>query len=190
MSDSVLNQTCLVLNKAWEVINAIPVRAAVSQLASGAVTALDIHGEEYIVPVTWEQWIELPIRECDTFIATAKRRVRAPTVVAAVAYAKMPKKRWKLGIKDVAKRDNFTCQYCGKTLPIRMLNLDHVIPRRLEGETTWENIVTSCIPCNSYKGGRTPEQAGMKLARKPFEPKPVPVSKIIAPEHPHHRIFV
>lgn len=64
-------------------------------------------------------------------------------------------------------RDRFSCQYCGNP---RHLTFDHVLPRRLGGRTTWENIVTACAPCNMKKGGRTPTQARMSLQVPPIRP--------------------
>ena len=64
-------------------------------------------------------------------------------------------------------RDRFTCQYCGSG---ESLTFDHVVPRRLGGRTTWENIATACAPCNMKKGGRTPKQAQMNLAVGPIRP--------------------
>jgi 5-methylcytosine-specific restriction endonuclease McrA len=61
----------------------------------------------------------------------------------------------------------YTCQYCHKTLNSGELTLDHVIPRSRAGETTWENLVACCHPCNNRKGNRTPEEANMRLARAP-----------------------
>ena len=63
------------------------------------------------------------------------------------------------------------------------LNYDHVIPRRLGGGTDWENIVTCCYPCNDHKAGRTPEQAGMKLLKRPIRPKSLPMVNPILPLH-------
>lgn len=87
---------------------------------------------------------------------------------------------FKKGVKfsriNVMTRDGFQCQYCGKRLPMRELNYDHVKPRIQGGKTVWENIVTSCYPCNDKKAGRTPEQAGMRLLKKPFRPKTLPMT--------------
>ena len=68
---------------------------------------------------------------------------------------------------NVFLRDRFQCQYCGSR---QNLTFDHVIPRRLGGKTTWENIITACAPCNMKKGGRTPKQANMPVAMKPIRP--------------------
>ena len=64
-------------------------------------------------------------------------------------------------------RDRYTCQYCLRSSPQVDLTLDHVVPRSRSGETTWENLVACCHHCNNKKGNRTPEEAGMKLARLP-----------------------
>ena len=68
-------------------------------------------------------------------------------------------------------RDGNTCQYCGKRFPTSELNLDHVIPRSRGGITSWDNIVCSCIACNKRKGGELPEQARMRLIRRPARPQ-------------------
>ena len=79
---------------------------------------------------------------------------------------------------NVLARDKYTCQYCGVRFSMKGLNYDHVLPRRQGGKTEWANIVSSCIPCNEKKGGRTPEQAGMKLLRKPARPSSLPLHAI------------
>lgn len=73
--------------------------------------------------------------------------------------------------RGVYDRDGGICAYCGKWIPFSDATLDHVIPQRLNGETSWLNLVCACTRCNSKKGGRTPEQARMKLLYRPFIPK-------------------
>lgn len=67
----------------------------------------------------------------------------------------------------VHKRDNHECQYCGAK---EKLTIDHVLPSSRGGLDTWENLICCCAPCNTKKGNRTPEEAGMKLLRKPSPP--------------------
>lgn len=69
----------------------------------------------------------------------------------------------------IYRRDNHTCQYCGST---RNLTIDHLIPRCRGGSDLWENLLLACSTCNTIKGHRTPEQAGLKLKRKPRPPLP------------------
>jgi 5-methylcytosine-specific restriction endonuclease McrA len=76
---------------------------------------------------------------------------------------------------NVFARDKFTCQYCGERPHRSELNLDHVIPRALGGRTTWENVVCSCVECNRRKGGRTPQQARLRLKRIPAKPRWTPL---------------
>jgi 5-methylcytosine-specific restriction endonuclease McrA len=99
----------------------------------------------------------------------------------AVARLIKPVSAFKKGVKfsrvNVMARDNFVCQYCGKRHAMGDLNYDHVVPRVQGGKTVWDNIVTSCYECNDKKGARTPEQAKMKLIRKPFRPKTLPLAQ-------------
>ncbi len=96
---------------------------------------------------------------------------RVPTVIQFTKYDKLPQQRVHYNRRTIYRRDNNTCQYCNKKKSGNELSLDHVIPRCQGGLTTWENIVVACTECNARKAGRTPEEAGMKLRRKPVKPK-------------------
>ncbi|RLG10162.1 HNH endonuclease [Candidatus Pacearchaeota archaeon] len=92
-----------------------------------------------------------------------------PSVIRLNYYVKLKKRlEVPLNKKNILKRDNYTCQYCGKKGG--NMTIDHVIPKRKGGKDTWENLVCACPQCNALKGDRTPEEAGMKLLRKPFKP--------------------
>lgn len=99
----------------------------------------------------------------------------------AVARLTKPTSLWKKGVKfsrvNIFSRDNFVCQYCGERFVMTKLTYDHVTPRKQGGETKWDNIVAACRSCNDKKGARTPEQAKMKLLRKPFRPKTLPLAQ-------------
>lgn len=101
--------------------------------------------------------------------------MKAPAVVRLTKGSVSTKQSVRFSRINVFTRDRFRCQYCGDKKPIRQLNYDHVVPRVKGGKTVWENIATSCYACNDRKGSRTPEQAGMKLLRKPFKPTSLPV---------------
>jgi 5-methylcytosine-specific restriction endonuclease McrA len=101
--------------------------------------------------------------------------IKIPAVVCLKRYIKV-RPKVKFSRKNLYMRDEFTCQYCGRhanmlEYKVKDLNLDHVVPKSRGGRTEWTNIVTTCIECNSRKANRTPEEAGLKLRRKPFEPK-------------------
>lgn len=108
------------------------------------------------------------------------RTPRMEFFLPSVARLKRPVASYKKGVKfsriNIMTRDNFTCQYCGRRLPARDLNYDHVVPRIQGGKTVWDNIVACCYPCNDRKAGRTPEQAGMKLRKAPIRPKTLPMT--------------
>ena len=72
-----------------------------------------------------------------------------------------------LSRQNIFRRDNSSCQYCGKT---EDLTLDHVIPKSRGGRTSWDNLTTACKRCNSRKGDLTPEEAQMPLKIKPYKP--------------------
>jgi 5-methylcytosine-specific restriction endonuclease McrA len=79
---------------------------------------------------------------------------------------------------NIYARDAYRCQYCGEVSATSELTFDHVIPVAHGGRKDWENIVTCCITCNRRKGGRTPEQAGMRLIRHPRRPEKAPALRI------------
>jgi 5-methylcytosine-specific restriction endonuclease McrA len=102
-----------------------------------------------------------------------------------------PVGRMKRGVKfsrvNVFTRDGFRCCYCGFKGGIKELNYDHLVPRHRGGKTVWENIVTSCYPCNSKKRNRTPDEAGMRLLQRPHKPKVLPM---LGPRFDMHKIPV
>lgn len=101
--------------------------------------------------------------------------VKMPSVVRLLEQIVGQKRAVKFSRMNVLSRDNFKCAYCGHKKKARELNYDHVVPRHLGGRTNWDNIVSSCYPCNSKKRNRTPEQAGMKLLVKPHRPSSLPL---------------
>ena len=101
-------------------------------------------------------------------IHTVDRSFPRPSVIRLENMIHRPRPRVKLTRKEIFRRDNYTCQYCGSTT--RTLTIDHVIPRHLDGPHSWENVVTACSHCNHEKGGRTLEQSGMLLHKIPVEP--------------------
>ncbi|GAC1394844.1 MAG: HNH endonuclease [Polyangiales bacterium] len=102
--------------------------------------------------------------------------IRMPSVVRLLRFFRGIRRAVKFSRINVMTRDAFTCQYCATKKKMRELNYDHVIPRHLGGKTTWENIVTSCYPCNARKRNRTPDMAGMTLLSTPTKPKWLPIT--------------
>lgn len=110
----------------------------------------------------------------DEILRSPSISLAMPSVVKLKRSPAAVKRSVKFSRANVFTRDGYRCQYCGSPKKPADLNFDHVVPRQLGGRTIWENIVAACYPCNSRKAGRTPEQAGMKLLRKPYAPKTLP----------------
>jgi 5-methylcytosine-specific restriction endonuclease McrA len=141
-----LHKPVLVLNASYEPINICAARRAVVLILKGVASA------EELAP---------------SHIHSARRAIPVPSVIRLLEYRRIPHQTRALSRKNILMRDRYTCQYCHKTLPSGEMTLDHVIPRSRAGETTWENLVACCHPCNNRKGSRTPEEAGIRLLRPP-----------------------
>jgi 5-methylcytosine-specific restriction endonuclease McrA len=102
------------------------------------------------------------------YIRSVSEPYPAPSIIQLEHMIKRPRPTVKLTKPEVFRRDNFTCQYCGRKTS--KLTIDHVRPRHLGGSHTWENLVAACPHCNHKKGGKTPTQASMRLLKKPFTP--------------------
>lgn len=141
-----LQKPVLVLNASYEPINICAARRALVLVLKGVAAA-----EE----------------ESTHHIHSARSVMKLPSVIRLLEYRRIPHQTRALSRKNILMRDRYTCQYCHRTLPSSELTLDHVVPRSRAGESNWENLVACCNPCNNKKGSRTPEEAGMKLARQP-----------------------
>jgi len=100
-----MKATVLVLNRNWQAINVRAPQEAFCMMATNVATGLEIEGEDHIRPVTWEEWVTLPIREQDEAVHTVRGQIRVPTVIVSVNYAKVPKKRPKLCARAIRERD-------------------------------------------------------------------------------------
>lgn len=164
-----INSSVLVLNRNYQPVHVTTVKRAFSLLYQGVARAID---EQYRL-YEFAGWAALSAANHES-ILTSSRTIRVPRVVVLTAYEHLPRGRVRFSRLNIYARDHDTCQYCGRQLPRADLNLDHVTPRSQGGKTSWENVVCSCIPCNLRKGGRTPEQAGMRLMRRPARPRWTP----------------
>lgn len=96
------------------------------------------------------------------------KSIPAPTVIRLIHYVAVPYKELPFNRKNIIHRDNHTCQYCGKKSSD--LSVDHIIPRSRGGKSSWENVITACVKCNTKKADRTPLEAGMRMLKKPVKP--------------------
>ncbi len=142
-----MHEPVLVLNANFEPINVCTTRRAIILILDGkASLVMNGRGE----------------------IKTVARVYPRPSIIRLEKMIKRPRPTIRLSKKEILRRDNYVCQYCGQPSPI--LTVDHVIPRHLGGEYSWENLVAACPTCNHRKGSHTPEQVNMHLLRQPKAP--------------------
>jgi len=170
VSAAVLNTKVLVLNRSYLPVHITSVRRAFCLLYQGVARAVN---EQYHT-FDFESWADLSVSVHDEHIGLVDRLVRVPRVILLLAYDRVPRRQVRFSRFNIYSRDRNLCQYCGKTYPRSELNLDHVVPRSQGGLSRWDNVVCSCHACNRRKGGRTPEQAGMRLLHRARRPEWTP----------------
>ncbi len=110
------------------------------------------------------------LAEYDRMVRGVRLEMPLPSVVRLHRFIKKRTAFVKFSRQNLYLRDGGTCQYCGRSLDPKWLTYDHVVPRSRGGRTEWTNVVTCCAACNLKKGGKTPEEAGMSLIRRPKAP--------------------
>lgn len=139
----------LVLNSTYEPVNVCSTRRAVVLLLKGKAEAVETGG---------------------IVMHSEKTTLAVPLVIRLVHYVRLPHADGRrLSRRAILARDGFRCQYCGSA---HHLTIDHIIPRSRGGLTSWENVITSCAPCNVRKGACLPSEVGMSPSRKPRPPLP------------------
>ena len=140
----------LVLNVSYEYLNVATIERAVKLLYKGKAEVVE----------------SIDDRE----IGTSRIRMRVPSIIRMLYYIVRPHREVAMTKKNVLLRDDHTCQYCGRPGD----TIDHVHPRSRGGSSSWENCVCACSTCNTRKNSRTPEEANMKLTRRPRKPAFIP----------------
>jgi 5-methylcytosine-specific restriction endonuclease McrA len=139
----------LVLNLNYEPLNICNLRRAFVLVDRGKAEVLE-HG--------------------DFGIRTASRIMARPSVIKLSYMVKRPRPQVRLSRREIFMRDDYMCQYCGSRS--RELTLDHVVPKHRGGGHSWDNLVSACRPCNHRKGGKTLDEARMRLLHLPRRPQP------------------
>lgn len=162
-----LTTAVLVLNRFFQPVQVTSARRAFSLLFRGAALVVDEAGDN----LDFWSWAHMAPRLHDDIIRTVTLVLRVPRVVRVLDYDRVPRTIIHLSHRNIMLRDGFQCQYCARSPAPSELNIDHVLPRSQGGGDSWENLVTACRSCNLKKGGRTPEQSGMRLIRTPARPR-------------------
>lgn len=143
-----LNRKVLIVNQNYEPLCVVNARKAMILIYLGKAEIIEQYPSLYIHSIS--------------------RAFPYPSIVRLVAFVRVPRRGVVLSRKNILKRDNHRCQYCGARN--RPLTVDHVLPKVRGGKDSWENLVCACVACNNRKGNRTPEEANMSLMRQPKRP--------------------
>ena len=142
-----MEKSVLVLNANFEPINICNLQRAVGlMLTEKATLVMNVRGVLHTATTTYPN----------------------PSVIRLQNMVHAPRPQVRLSKREIFRRDNYTCQYCGKTTT--SLTIDHVIPRHMEGKHEWINVVAACPSCNHRKGGRPLSETGMTLLHQPLDP--------------------
>lgn len=133
--------------------------------------------------------VVLVLKEKAEVLEGAARRLRTcessltlPLVIRLSYYVRVPRhESRKITRRAIFARDGYSCQYCGSGA---RLTMDHVVPRSRGGGSSWENVVTSCAPCNHRKGDRLPAEVQMFPKKAPRPPAPEIFITVAAPRRP------
>lgn len=176
---SVLDESVLVLNRGYTAIRVIPVRQAFVLLFRQIAEVISVNGGRYET-FDISSWLEVADLQRQyelgdhEWIRSASKYVAAPTIIRVTSSNRQPDYSVRLNRRNLFARDRNRCQYCGKRFPVADLSIDHVIPISRGGGNTWDNLVCSCVRCNTRKGNRTPREAGLHLITSPREPRHCP----------------
>lgn len=178
-----LDSSVLVLNKLYLPIHVVSARRAFSLLCREVAEVIHLSDDRFEAH-TLKSWCELSAlreqfpEEDQDYVRAVNFEVLVPRIIRLLIYDRLPQRAVKFNRRNIYARDEGRCQYCGARFATPELTLDHVVPRSRGGASTWENLVCCCVRCNMRKGGRVPEEAGMKLVRRPYKPKRSPLIRV------------
>ena len=185
-SASALESSVLVINRNYMAVHVTTVRRAFCLLFKEAAEVIAFNDDNTMNAYNIHSWVELtslrrnfPDTDADgEYVHTVLLDIRVPKIIRLLFYDRLPAQQVKFNRRNIFARDTNRCQYCGRRRPTSDLSLDHIVPRSRGGQATWANIVCCCTECNVRKGGRTPDEARMKLIRAPYKPRRSPLIRV------------
>lgn len=189
--NSSLTSPVLVLNRLWQPVHVCSAKRALCLLVLDHAEVVETYGPNGVCTHRYQQWVERSAQLAKEgveigFASSPSVTLAFPSIVLLTQFDRLPRRDVRFSRENVYHRDDHQCQYCGKHFVVKKLNLDHVIPRQKGGKSTWENVVTSCVPCNSRKANKLPDQAKMFPLKTPRMPRWQPLLSVLArAELPH-----
>ena len=192
-----LSASVLVLNRFYMAVHVVNVRRAFGLLFRELAEVIHLEEGQY-ANYSFDSWREISELRASfkephqDWIKSVNCEIQVPRVIRLLSYDRVPKQTLRFNRRNLFARDGNICQYCGKSFPTSELSLDHVVPRSRGGDTSWENVVCACVACNVKKGGRTPQEAHLKLIRPPVKPKrsPLLAIKLGNPKYESWKTFI
>ena len=160
----------LVLNRSFHAVHIADWRKALTMVYQGHAEVLD----DDLMAHDFDSWATVSSLMDESpagFVHSARLKIAIPEIIRLTQYDRLPKREVAFTRHNIYEHYKYRCCYCGHRFPTAELNLDHVVPRSRGGTATWENIVTACLPCNTRKANRLPNEAGMRLLVQPGRPK-------------------
>ncbi len=194
---TVLDGSVLLLNAHYAAMRVVSVRRAFTLLFKRGTdqrpVAEVVHVEDgRYVSYDFSDWAELSAFRMEfepanhDWVRTVRFSLAVPRIIRVLTFSKLPRHEVKLNRRNIFARDANTCQYCGRRFSSSSLSIDHIIPRSKGGTSAWENLVCACLTCNVKKGGRTPEEAHLRLIQPPVRPRRNPVLSIKLSDRRYH----
>ena len=184
-SSSGLDASVLVLNRLFMAVRVVRARHAFVLLWKQIAEVVSVEDETFNT-YDFTSWTEVSQYrrqfqpESHEWVKTVRFEIAVPRVIRLLTYDRLPRSRVRLNRRNLFARDANRCQYCGRRFRTTELSIDHVLPRSRGGRTLWTNVVCACMKCNVRKGGRTPDEAHMRLIREPKQPRFSPVISLHA----------
>lgn len=110
------------------------------------------------------------IEDLNETFHSEKESFKKPSIIRMVYHVNVPFRKVILSKENIFRRDKNKCGYCESR---NNLTIDHIYPKSRGGKDNWENLISACFRCNSIKGDKTPDEAGMKLLHQPYKPSPL-----------------
>jgi 5-methylcytosine-specific restriction endonuclease McrA len=139
-------------------------------LLDSSYQVLSFISEKKVMKLIVKDKVEIVEEWQNSFITWSSGKIKHPSVVRLKKHVRRNYFNSNFSRKALIKRDRSVCQYCCRKLTASQITIDHVLPRAQGGITSFTNTVVACTPCNNLKADKTPEQANMKLLRKPTHP--------------------
>ena len=127
-------------------------------LLNSSYEPIQFVSETKAITLLYKNKVETLAEWNDHKINSASMSFNVPSVIKLHTYVQTKRVLPRFCKRSLFVRDNGNCQYCGKTLSINNMTIDHVVPKSKGGKTSWKNCVACCRMCNIKKSNKSLSQ--------------------------------